>query len=243
MRADPTLTRERALLERLAGALADMLAGNEDGDWRWFEDGLTYDNARLPEGVLRAGQLLDDERLVAAGLASLDWLCGRQTGNGGVFRAVGTVNFGRPFTVEAPFDQQPVEAAATVDACAAAFAASGEGRWLAEARRAYDWFLGRNDLGVPLADPVAGDCYDGLTPSGVNLNRGAESVLSFQLATCAMLVLERIAQPGPRPADKAQTEGQIADRCPSSVTTTSDSRQTLRVWSFGHSTSLPIPDR
>lgn len=243
VRAEPRLARERALLERLAGGLAGVLAGHESDDWRWFENGLTYDNARLPEALLRAGLVLDDEAMVEAGLRSLDWLCGKQTGVDGVFRAVGTANFGQPMTVEEPFDQQPLEAAATVDACAAAFAATGDPRWLAEARRAFDWFLGKNDLGVPLGDPLTGDCYDGLTPSGPNLNRGAESVLSFQLAVCAMLALERIAQPGPRPADKAHTEGRPAQRCPSSVTTTSESLPIRPASSFGPSTSLRIPDR
>lgn len=243
VRADPTLGRERALLKRLAGALVEVLAGSEDGGWCWFEDHLTYDNARLPEALLRAGPLLDDETLTTAGLKSLAWLCGRQTGAGGVFRAVGTNNFGKTLTADDLFDQQPLEAAATVDACAAAFAASGDPRWLTEARRAFDWFLGRNDLGVPVADPATGDCYDGLTPAGPNLNRGAESVLSFQLAACAMLSLERIARPGPRPADKALTEGRTDDRCQSSVTAASDSLPIRRASSFGRSTSLQMPDR
>jgi glycosyltransferase involved in cell wall biosynthesis len=243
VRADPGLERERQLLERLARGLAGVLGGRETPGWCWFEDGLTYDNARLPEALLRAGQVLDDESLTTAGLRSLDWLCGQQTGVGGVFRAVGTGNFGRPCTVDDPFDQQPLEAAATVDACAAAFAATGEGRWLAEARRAFDWFLGKNDLGVALADPATGDCYDGLTPHGPNLNRGAESVLSFQLALCALLSLDRIAQPGPRPAVKAPMEGRAAARCPSSVTATSESLPTPRASLFDPSTSRPIPSR
>lgn len=243
VRADPGLAHERDLLTRLAGGLLDMLADGESGDWCWFEDGLTYDNARLPEALLRAGMVLDDETMVAGGLKSLAWLCGRQTGVGGVFRAVGTRNFGKPFTVEEPFDQQPLEAAATVDACAAAYAATGDARWLAEARRAFDWYLGRNDLGIPLADPATGECYDGLTPNGPNLNRGAESVLSFQLAICAMHGLERFAQPGARPAETASTEGSIAERCPSSATATSDSRPIPRASSFGPSTSLQMPDR
>lgn len=243
VRDDPDMTRERDLLQRLATGLAGVLSGRETGDWRWFEDGLTYDNARLPEALLRAGQVLDDETLTAAGLRSLDWLCRKQTGLDGVFRAVGTHNFGQPFTVKAPFDQQPLEAAATLDACAAAYAGSGDPRWLAEARRAYGWFLGENDLGVPLADPLTGECYDGLTPTGPNLNRGAESVLSFQLATCAMLALERIARPGARPADKATTEGRTADPCPSSTTVTSASLPIRRGSLFGPSTSLQSPDR
>lgn len=241
VRADPTLRHERELLERLAKGLCSALI--TEGEWRWFEPFLTYDNARLPEALLRAGQVLDDEALVAAGLTSLDWLCEQQTGPGGVFRAIGTRNFGLLNTTDEPFDQQPLEATATIDACAAAFAANGDARWLSEARRAFDWFVGKNELGVALADPDTGECYDGLTPSGPNLNRGAESVLSFQLATCAMLTLERVAHPGPRPADKASPEGRPVDRCPSSITANSDSPQIQKGSSYGPSTSLQIPDR
>lgn len=243
VRSEPGLIHERELLERLAGGLVDIFAGFETEDWCWFEDNLTYDNARLPEALLKAGQLLDDEAMIAAGLKSLDWLCGRQTGRDGVFRAVGTGNFHKAYTTAEAFDQQPLEAAATVDACAAAFCATGDARWMTEARRAFDWFLGKNDLGVPIADSAAGDCYDGLTPSGPNLNRGAESVLSFQSAICAMLALERIARPGPRPADKALTEGRPAERCQNSSTATSESPPTPLASSFGPSTSLQMPDR
>ncbi|MFZ5669473.1 MAG: glycosyltransferase [Pseudomonadota bacterium] len=239
---EPRLGHERDLLERLSEGLAGVLDGRQTGRWLWFEDVLTYDNARLPEALLRAGRVLRNDRLVEAGLRALDWLCERQTGAGGVFRPVGTGNFHTPLSVAEPFDQQPLEAAATVDACVAAFAATGEGRWLAEARRAFDWFAGRNDLGVPLADPASGECYDGLTPIGPNLNQGAESVLAFQMAACAMLTLDSIARPGPRPAE-APSQRRLAERCPSSTTAVSDSSPTPRASSFGPSTSLRIRDR
>ena len=243
VRHDSGLFHERELLQRLANGLSGVLASFATDDWHWFEDGLTYDNARLPEALLRAGQVLGDDALIEAGLKSLDWLCGRQTGVGGVFRAVGTENFHKPFDTEAPFDQQPLEATATIDACAAAFAATGDARWLTEARRAFDWFMGKNDLGAPLVDTRNGECYDGLTPNGPNLNQGAESVLSFQLATCAMLALERIAQPRPRPAEKAVTEGRPPDLCQSSTTATSESLPTRLASSSGPSTSPRTPDR
>lgn len=243
VRAEPGLSHERDLLQRLAGALADILGGFETEEWCWFEDNLTYDNARLPEALLKAGQLLDDDGMIQAGLRSLAWLCGKQTGRAGVFRAIGTGNFHKTYSTQEAFDQQPLEATATIDACTAAFAATGDARWLTEARRAFDWFLGKNDLNVALADPMTGECYDGLTPSGPNLNRGAESVLSFQLAICAMQALERIARPGPRPADKILTEGRPAERCQSSSTATSESLLTQHASSFGPSTSLQMPDR
>lgn len=253
VQADPGQGREAEILLRIAQGLAGNLEPRGPGDWFWFEDRLTYDNARLPEALIRAGMALSQPGLVEAGLAALDWLCRLQTGSGGVFRPVGADNFGRDFCVEDPFDQQPLEAAATVDACAAAFLATGEARWMDEARRAFDWFLGGNDLGVPIADPLSGDCYDGLTARGPNLNQGAESVLSFQLALCALQGLERLAQPElgaplALPAGSARSaavpalplpvKGAVAPPCPIYVTTSSDLRPTLRGSSSAPSTSF-----
>src|SRR3546814_2802110 len=85
-----------------------------------------------------------------------------------------------------PFDQQPLEAQATIDACAVAYAATSDPRWIDEAMRAYHWFLGANDLDAPLASPRDGGCFDGLMPGGVNRNQGAESILALQLASCAI---------------------------------------------------------
>ena len=109
----------------------------------------------------------------------------------GRFRAVGTETFGRPFAEPAAFDQQPLEAQATIDACAAAFAVTRDPRWTAEAERAYRWFLGANDLDLPLASPQDGGCFDGLMPHGVNRNQGAESILALQLASCAISALSK----------------------------------------------------
>jgi hypothetical protein len=142
----------------------------------------------LPEALLKAGQVLQNDSLIEAGLESLTWLCAAQTASAGHFRPVGTENFGRPYEYGARFDQQPLEATATIDACAAAFAVTEDRAWLAEAGKAYDWFLGDNDLAIPLG-LADGGCYDGLTPVGPNLNQGAESVLAFQLATCRMHML------------------------------------------------------
>jgi hypothetical protein len=81
-----------------------------------------------------------------------------------------------------PFDQQPVEAWAMIDACSVAMAVRPSEQWQVMANRAYNWYLGRNDRGIAIADPATGSCYDGLMPQGVNANSGAESVLSFSLA-------------------------------------------------------------
>lgn len=155
-------------------------------DWAWFEAVLAYDNARLPQALLLAGKQLCDMKMIAQGLATLQWIVTRQQAPEGHFRAIGTESFGRPHRPPLPFDQQPLEAQATVDAAATAHAISRDARWLDVADNAYRWYLGQNDLSLPLATPVDGGCYDGLTPMGVNENQGAESLLALQLASCAM---------------------------------------------------------
>jgi glycosyltransferase involved in cell wall biosynthesis len=195
--ARPEDGQARALMETFAADLSRQAARVRADDWIWFEPLLAYDNARLAEGLLRAGVTLDRPRYVAEGAAALAWLCRFQSAPNGRFRAVGTAGMGQNLARAAPFDQQPVEAAATIDACAAAYEASEDGLWLREARRAFAWYGGANDLCIAVADPARGGCYDGLTPAGVNLNQGAESILSFQMATCAMHALERAARRPP----------------------------------------------
>lgn len=174
----------------LAGAFAGRLAGFAEAEarpgWTWFEPVLAYDNARLPEALLRAGLALGREDWIATGLATLTWLADLQTAPEGHFRGVGSESFGRDHAPPARYDQQPLEAQGMIEACAAAWAASGDRAWIEHAERAFAWFHGANDGGVALADSESGECYDGLTPNGPNLNRGAESVLAFQLSCRAI---------------------------------------------------------
>jgi glycosyltransferase involved in cell wall biosynthesis len=172
----------RDLLEDRGRCLAAGLATYATPDWTWFEQSLAYDNARLPEALLCAGRALDRKDWIEQGLAALAWLNGVQRSPSGHFRPVGTESFGVQQVTPSAFDQQPVDAWATIDACATAFRISGEETWRDAALCAWRWFEGDNDAGLPLANPVTGECYDGLGPYGPNRNRGAESVLAFQLA-------------------------------------------------------------
>lgn len=184
--AVPSHGLARELLTKFGSALRETLAEGRRSSWLWFESVLAYDNARLPEALLRAGRLLGDNGMIADGLATLEWLGGKQTAPAGHFRAVGSESFGREYADPLPFDQQPLEAYATIEACEAAYLATGEARWMEVADKAYAWYLGENDLGLRIATIGDGGCYDGLMPDRANLNQGAESVLSFQLAGCAM---------------------------------------------------------
>jgi glycosyltransferase involved in cell wall biosynthesis len=163
-------------------------------EWQWFEIVLAYDNARLPQALIAAGRALGRQDLIDCGLSTLEWICSKQTSPEGRFRAVGTDSFHRPYADPMQFDQQPLEAQATVEACAQAYRATGDRRWVAEAERAYGWFLGANDLGLPLASQEDGGCFDGLMPTGLNRNQGAESILALQLASCAISALGADAQ-------------------------------------------------
>jgi len=187
--ADDSLARDlrRVLAERLMRLLASV----ETPDWVWFEDSLAYDNARLPQALIATGIALDAPAQVAAGLRTLRWLMSLQTSTGGVFRPVGSDSFGAIRQRPRPFDQQPVDAAASISACATAWRASGDARWKTDAAHAFGWFLGSNDLSTPLIDLETGSCRDGLHPDRANENRGGESAVSYLLALTEIRQLAR----------------------------------------------------
>jgi glycosyltransferase involved in cell wall biosynthesis len=186
LEAHPGHALSRDILTHFGEELIALLDTARRPEWQWFEIVLAYDNARLPEALLRAGMALGRSEFTSVGLETLEWIVSRQTSPEGRFRAVGTESFGRPYAAPLVFDQQPLEAQATIDACVAAHKATGEPRWIEEAMRAYHWYLGKNDLDLPLASPQDGGCFDGLMPHGLNRNQGAESILALQLANCAI---------------------------------------------------------
>lgn len=184
--ARPDHAASRAIVERFGEQLMALVETARRPDWAWFEAVLAYDNARLPEALLVAGRHLDRADLIRCGLETLEWIAGQQRTTEGYFRAVGSESFGRERKSPLPFDQQPLEAQAMIDAAIAAWRVSTDDRWVKLATTAYRWFLGQNDLETPLATPANSGCYDGLTPQGPNQNQGAESLLALQLASCAM---------------------------------------------------------
>jgi hypothetical protein len=175
----------------LAEKLMFALSAAETRDWMWFEDVLAYDNARLPQALIRTGVAMKMPAYSEAGLRSLRWLAGLQTTSLGHFRPVGTQSFGAIRRKPEAFDQQPVEAAAMIAACAAAWEADDSTEWYEQAMRAFGWFLGENDLRATLIDPETGGCLDGLHPDRANENMGAESTLSYLLGLIEMKQLKR----------------------------------------------------
>jgi glycosyltransferase involved in cell wall biosynthesis len=185
--------------EQLAGRLLALYQAQRSDTWRWFEESLSYCNAALPHAFLMCGQSLPSRAMNDAALDSLTWLADlqRDKTNGGHFVPIGSNGFYRRGGARARFDQQPVEAQAMVSACLEAHRITGDKNWYKEARRAFDWFLGSNDLNLPIYDPTTGGCRDGLHPDRPNENQGAESslaylqsVLELRLAENTLLTVE-----------------------------------------------------
>jgi glycosyltransferase involved in cell wall biosynthesis len=177
--------------DALANRLLDSYRAHSTGDWKWFENVLSYSNARLPQALIRAGRRGANEAMVSAGLEALEWLATVQRCEiKGHFVPIGSHGFYSKKTEKARFDQQPVEACAAVSAFLQAYRATGKSRWRKDAWTAFNWFLGDNDLQVALYDPTTGGCRDGLHPDRANENQGAESTLSFLMALLEMRKLE-----------------------------------------------------
>jgi len=182
--------------EALAARLLELWRANSRPDWPWFEDILSYSNAALAHGLLLAGLGMGRPDMVRTALEALGWLAEVQRAGGDHFVPVGSNGFYRHGGPRARFDQQPVEAQVMVTACLEAWRATGEQRWREEAQCAFEWFLGRNDLGLPLYDASTGGCRDGLHPDRVNQNQGAESTLAFLLALLEMRQADAVIDAG-----------------------------------------------
>jgi glycosyltransferase involved in cell wall biosynthesis len=171
----------------LANRLLDIYERSRDNTWHWFEKSLAYSNARLPQALILAGGRSNNQKMIAAGIESLEWLVAAQhCGNPDIFVPIGSSDCFTQGGDKPRFDQQPVEACATIAACLQAYIFTHQERWAEEAHRVFEWFLGKNDLQAPLYDAITGGCKDGLHPDRVNENQGAESTLSFLMALLQM---------------------------------------------------------
>jgi glycosyltransferase involved in cell wall biosynthesis len=166
----------------LAGQLVGLFRANAAPGWQWFERIATYDNAKLSHALILSGHWTSNGEMLEIGLSSLRWLLEAQTAGGGHFAPIGCHGFWRQGMEMARFDQQPLEAHATLSACLEAFAVTRDEYWQRAAHRCFEWFLGRNDLGQSLYDPTTGGCRDALLQDHLNQNQGAESSLAFYLS-------------------------------------------------------------
>ena len=182
--------RANQIRESLTAKLTQRYADAATGDWHWFEEVVSYANAKLPHAMILNGRCLNNGTMLELGLKTLRWLVKIQTSDAGSFRAIGSNGFFPRGKERAIFDQQPIEAQVTISACIEAYQATGDMFWVAEARRAFEWFLGRNDLGLALYDSTTGGCRDGLHVDRLSQNQGAESTLAFLLSLAEMQALQ-----------------------------------------------------
>ena len=176
--------------ETLTSRLMELFERTAQLDWPWFQEDLTYDNAKLPHALILSGRATGQQAVFERGLQALRWLTELQISEKGYFRSIGSNGFYRRGGTCANFDQQPIEAQAMVSACLEAYRATSDFWWYEQAQRAFDWFVGWNDLGLELYSPKTGGCRDGLHVDRVNRNQGAESTLAFLLSLAEM----RLAQ-------------------------------------------------
>ena len=176
--------------EVLTSRLMQLFDEAAHPDWPWFENELTYDNAKLSHALILSGRATGQQQVFERGLQTLRWLGEIQTSEHGHFRPIGSNGFYRRGGTRANFDQQPIEAQAMVSACLEAYRATSDSWWYEQAQRAFDWFLGWNDLGLEVYSANTGGCRDALHVDRVNGNQGAESTLAFLLSVTEMQITQ-----------------------------------------------------
>ena len=176
--------------ESLTARLMGLFDRTARPDWPWFEEELAYDNAKLAHALILTGRATGLPAVFERGLKALHWLAEVQTSEHGHLRPIGSNGFYRRGGTRAHFDQQPIEAHSMVAACLEAYRATSDVSWYEQAQRAFDWFLGWNDLGLELYSPNTGGCRDALHVDRVNRNQGAESTLAFLLSLAEMQLMQ-----------------------------------------------------
>jgi glycosyltransferase involved in cell wall biosynthesis len=197
LRARPTneaaSSVRKVLVERLVASFHEA----SHDDWPWFEDRLTYANARLPQAVIVTGAAMGRAETVAIGLRALEWLRTIQRTSDGLFSPIGSDGFFIRGGPKAEFDHQPLEACGMVSSCLEAYRVTGQKQWADAARTAFDWYLGQNHLGQWVYDATTGGCRDGLHRERRNENQGAEATLSFLTALMELRLADRALESQP----------------------------------------------
>jgi glycosyltransferase involved in cell wall biosynthesis len=199
---DSTMEGKRV---ELSERLFEMFQRTSHPDWPWFEDSVTYCNARLSQALIVSGAARHRKDMIEAGVQSLEWLSSVQSSTDGNFAAVGSNGFYSRGARPAAFDQQPVEACGMVSACLEAQRVTGNARWSERGRRAFNWFLGHNHLHQWLFDASTGGCRDGVHADRINENQGAEATLSFLMALHEMQTADRVGARAVAPAEVETT--------------------------------------
>ena len=191
----------RRVREVIANRLFDQFKDNATESWPWLENALNYANGKLLHALLLSGQWMQRSDMIDMGLRSLNWLLSIQTEDNH-FVPIGSNGWYERSGIKARFDQQPVEANAMIGACVEAFNITRDKMWIDNAVMCFNWFLGHNDLNLPLYDPKTGGCRDGLMADGINQNEGSESTLAWLLSLMTLHKLyadEILRQPSSQP--------------------------------------------
>jgi len=178
--------------EILVNRLMDLYDRSATPDFPWFEQELSYDNAKIAHALIVSGRAMGQSTVFERGIQTLRWLVELQTSENGYFRPIGSNGFFKRAGTRANFDQQPVEAQAMMSACLEAYRSTADSWWYEQAQRAFDWFIGWNDLGLELYSASTGGCRDGLHVDRVNRNQGAESTLAFLLSLAELRLTQNI---------------------------------------------------
>ena len=171
----------KELALELAQSLCHQYDEHKDGEWKWFENSVTYCNHVLPWSLIRAYRALGEKRFLDTAEESLEFL-GKVTFRDGYFKPVGCKGWLEKGRIPAEFDEQTVEACEGVLAYLEAYEATGKGEYLQKAEKCHQWYEGMNSKGISLVNKEEGGCFDGLTPDGLNLNMGAESLVSYMIS-------------------------------------------------------------
>jgi hypothetical protein len=174
------------LVEELASRLHRQYCIVKGVDWHWFEDSITYGNAMLPWALLKASRLTGRTDLKETAKESLEFLASKTFSTEGYFKPIGSHGWFLRHGETALYDEQPIEACEMMLACREAYGVLGDSKYLYLANLCYEWYLGRNSIHVSLIDPQSGACYDGIHSSGLNLNQGSESIISYSIAQLVM---------------------------------------------------------
>ncbi len=182
-----------AVRATLTGRLVTIFDTVAEPGWTWFEEALTYDNAKLAHALIISGSATGQKSVYERGIEALRWLVGIQTSQQSKLRPIGSNGFYRRGGIRANFDQQPIEAQSTVSACLEAYRATADPWWYEQAQKAFDWFHGWNDLGPELCALQSGGCRDGLHADRSSENQGAESRLAFLLSLAERRLIQNTA--------------------------------------------------
>lgn len=185
IKGEPDSEAIKKRLGHLADSMCASFRANATDEWQWFEPYLTYSNGIPPRALFLAHKVLGKDEYLDIATKSLDFL-NSVTNVDGVHAPIGCNGWFICDSERAWFDQQPVDPMASVLANLTAYEVTGDRKYLDNGKIAFDWFFGANSINEAMYDPVTGGCYDGLTPSGPNLNQGSESTICCLLAQLAM---------------------------------------------------------